>query len=115
MTAAVLTQVTNDIAALNVAITAASPLNNASLATLAPAILLAQTAVADIDKAILATDALILTSPSTGVSGVVAGGFAPNLAASLLSQLATMQNEGVLMIQKGAIGRALFNLSNATG
>ena len=115
MTAAVLTNVTTQIAALQAQIKAISPLNNASLALLAPVILAAQTANSAIDAAVLATDALVLATPSTAVAGVVGGGFAPTLAATLSAQVATLQNEVILMTLKGAIGRILFNLTNATG
>jgi hypothetical protein len=112
---AVLDAVKARIADLSAAVDAASPLDSASLATLAPAIQAAQKAASAVDAAIAATDGLILSSAATGVAGVVAGGFAPDLAAGLLAQIAAMQNIGVLMTQKGAVGGVNFALQNATG
>lgn len=100
------------VQALARAYQAAAPLRDASTAARLPVIYAAQQAAAAIDTAITVTDALVDTS---GVFGIAATVFAPTLAAHLLAQLATANNEVTLMIEKGAVGRILVNLNQAPG
>lgn len=101
-----------DVTAAVQALTAAVAEAGASQAARLPVIYAAQQAKAAVDTAITATDALVDTS---GVFGIAATVFAPTLVSQLLAQLATMNNEVTLMVEKGAVGRILFNLNQAPG
>ena len=100
------------LAALSEAVAAASPLGTNTLVALGDVIVRAETAVAAVDAAVAHADSQVQTS---GVFGIVAGGYGPDLASSLVSQLQALQNEALLLAQRGSLGRMLVNLRTSGG
>lgn len=100
------------VAALAAAIQAASPLSTNTLVALGKVVQQAQATLAAADAAVAANDAKTATS---GVFGIVAGGYGPALAAQLVSQVAATTNATALLGARASVGRVLVNLTVTGG